>query len=102
MSDENTLDHLLKIEAQAAALVNDAQAEADRRIHENEEKIRSAYEERFRVEAQAREASLKIEKEKLRKQYQNAIDEYRKEISGVKINVERFTSLLNEYIAGEG
>jgi F0F1-type ATP synthase membrane subunit b/b' len=102
MENENTLDHLLKIEAEAAALVNDAQAEADRRIHDNEEKMRAAYEERFKVEAQGREASLKIEKEKLKEQYQDAIDEYGKEISGINVDVERFTSLFNKYIAGEG
>ena len=102
MENENTLGHLLKIEAEAAVLVNDAQTEADRRIHENEEKLRAVYEERFRVEAQGREASLKVEKDKLKEQYQNAIDEYRKEISGINVDVERFTSLFNKYIAGEG
>jgi vacuolar-type H+-ATPase subunit H len=102
MENENTLDHLLKIEAEAAALVNDAQAEADRRIHENEEKIRAVYEERFKVEAHAREEALNAEKEKLKEQYQNAIDEYRREISNINVDVERFTSLFNEYVAGEG
>jgi len=102
MENENTLDHLLKIEAEAAALVNGAQAEADRRIHENEEKMRTSYEERFRLEAQTRESALKIEKDKLKEQYQNAIDEYRKEISSINVDVERFTSLFNQYVAGEG
>jgi len=102
MENENTLDHLLKIEAEAAALVNDAQAEADKRIHENEEKMRTSFEERFRLEAQARELSLNNEKNKLKEQYQNAIDEYRKEISSINVDVERFTSLFNKYIAGEG
>ena len=92
----------MQIEAQAAALVNDAQAEADRRIHENEEKNRAAYEERFMVEAQALEASLKKEKEKIRDQYQSALDEYRRKISSVKINEDKFSALLNDYIAGRG
>jgi len=102
MENENTLDHLFKIEAEAAALVNDAQAEADRRIHENEEKMRASYEERFRTEAQARETNLKIGKEKLKEQYQNAIEEYRKEISSINVNIESFTALFNKYTAGEG
>jgi len=102
MANENTLDHLLKIEAEAAALVNDAQAEADRRIHENEEKMRTSYEERFRLEAQARELSLKNETNKLKEQYQNEIDDYVKEISSINVDVERFTSLFNRYIAEEG
>jgi hypothetical protein len=102
MENKTTLDHLLKIEAEAAALVNEAQAEADRRTHENEEKNRVAHEERHRAEAGKRELSLKDEIEKFKSQYQESLDEYRKEISGVIVNEERFFALFNEYIAGEG
>jgi vacuolar-type H+-ATPase subunit H len=102
MENENTLDHLLQIEAKAAALVSDAQAEADRRIHESEEKNRAAYEERFREEAQKLEASLKNEKEKIKSEYQKALDEYRTEISGISINVDNFCALLNGYLTNKG
>jgi len=101
MENENTLDHLLQIEANAAALVSDAQAEADRRIHESEAKNREAYEERFKVEAQKLEESLKNEKEKIKSEYQKALDEYRAEISGININVDNFCALLNGYLAGK-
>jgi len=99
MENENTLDHLLQIEAKAAGLVNDAQAEADRRIHENEAKCREVYEERYKVEAQKLDASLQIEKEKIKSEYQKALDEYRAEISGVKTNVDNFCALLNGCLA---
>ena len=99
MENENTLDHLLQIEAKAAALVNDAQAEADRRIHESEEKNRAAYEERYKAEAQVLEASLKKEKEKIKSEYQKALDEYRAEISGIKVSVDNFCALLNGCLA---
>jgi vacuolar-type H+-ATPase subunit H len=98
MENKNTLDHLLQIEAKAAALVNDAQAEADTRIHESEEKNRAAYEERFRAEAQSLEASLRNEKERIREQYNKAIEDYRKEVSGVSINADGFSALLNDYL----
>jgi len=98
MENENTLDHLLQIEAKAAALVNDAQAEADRRIHESEEKNRAAYEERFRAEVQAKETSLKKEKEKIKARYDKELEDYRNEISGVNVNVQGFSSLLNDYL----
>jgi vacuolar-type H+-ATPase subunit H len=98
MENVNTLDHLLQIEAQAAALVSDAQAEADRRIHENEEKNRAAYEEHFKAEIQARETSLKKEKDKIKEQYDKAIEEYRKEISAINFNAEKFSALLNDYL----
>jgi len=102
MENTNTLDHLLQIEAQAAALVNDAQKEADRRIHESEEKNRAAYEERFRAEAQARDSSLKKEKERTRKEYQKALNEYREAISGINVDVDSFCALLNGSLANKG
>ncbi|MDR1836930.1 MAG: hypothetical protein LBQ89_04640 [Treponema sp.] len=102
MENVNTLDHLLQIEARAAALVKDAQAEADRRIYESGEKNRAAYEDRFRVETQMLEASLKKETEKIKKEYQKALEEYRGEISGINVDVGNFSALLNEYLAKEG
>jgi len=102
MENASTLDHLLQIEAKAASLVNDAQAEADRRIHESEEKNRASYEERFRLEVQKQEASLKNEIEKTRKEYQKELYEYRLEISGINNNVENFCALLNGYLANKG
>ena len=102
MDNDKALEHLLQIEAKAAALVNDAQAEADRRIAENEKKNRELYEERFRVEAQMRETVLKKEQDRLKKQYQTELEEYRQEISGIGTDVERFSTLFNEFYAGEG
>jgi vacuolar-type H+-ATPase subunit H len=99
MDNDNTLEHLLKIEAEAAALVNDAQAEADRRIHENEEKNRKTYEERYKTEAQMRESALGKEKEKLKEQYQQMLEEYRNGISNAKTDMEKFSELFNRYVA---
>jgi len=99
MENDNTLEHLLKIEAEASALVKDAQAEADRRIHENEEKNRKIYEERFKVEAQKRELALRKEKEKLKEQYQQMLEDYRNGISTAKTDVEKFSALFNKYVA---
>ena len=99
MGNDNTLEHLLKIEAEAAALVKDAQAEADRRIHENEEKKRKIYEERFKVEAQKHESALRKEKEKVKEQYQQMLEDYRNGISNAKTDVEKFSALFNKYVA---
>ena len=99
---ENTLDHLLKIEAEAAALLSGAQEEADRRIHENEEKNREIFEERYKAEAQTRESSLKKEIERLKEQYQKEIEDYRRQISGIDVDTRRFSDLFNEFLAGQG
>jgi len=102
MDNEKALEHLLKIEAKAAALVNDAQAEADRRIAENEKKNREIFEQRFSVESQAKETALRKEKDRLKKQYQKELDDYRQEISGIKTDVQRFSTLFSEIYSGEG
>jgi len=102
MEKKNTLDHLLEIEAEAAALVNEAQAEADRRIRENEDKNRSAYEERFKIEVKSRDEALKKAHDEFKKQYDDELVKYREEISGVNVDLPRFTALFNEFLAGEG
>ena len=102
MDNDKALEHLLKIEAKAAALVNDAQAEADRRIAENEKKNREIFEQRFSVESQAKETALRKEKDRLKKQYQKELDDYRQEISGIKTDVQRFSTLFSEIYSGEG
>jgi len=94
----NTLEHLLEVEASAAAMVNDAQQEADRRMRENEEKNRITFEERFKAEIHAREESLKLKKEETKIKYQKALDDYRGEISGLNVDEKKFSVLFNSYL----
>jgi len=96
---KNVLDHLLKVEAEAAALVTDAQNEADRRIHDNEEKNRAVFEERLKEETHKQETSLKKEKEEINARYQTALDNFHEEIKSVNACEPRFCALLNEYLA---
>ena len=102
MENVSTLDYLLEIETKAASMVNDAQAEADRRIHESEVKSHTAYEDRFKAEVQRLDALFRESKENAKKQYLEALEEYRREISSINVNVERFCALLNEYLDAEG
>ena len=102
MDNVNTIDHLLRIETNAASLVGDAQIEADRRINESETNNHAAYEEFFKAKVQELEASLKEEKEKIKNRYDNELDEYREKISVVDVNTERFSALLNDYLASGG
>jgi len=94
----STLEHLLAIEAEAAALVTDAQTEANRRIRENEETNRSVYEQRIKKEILLRETDLKQEKEKITALYINELDNYRKEISGINVDEQKFFFLFNKYL----
>jgi len=94
----NTLDHLLEVEASAAAMVNDAQEEADRRIRENEEKNRVTYEERFKAEIHQREELLKKKKEETNEKYKKALDDYLSEISNLNADEKKFSLLFNRYL----
>ena len=101
MNNNEVLGHLLKIESEAAALVNDAQAEADRRVAEAEKQNRAAYEERYRTESAKQENEFQKIKEDLRRQYQQELENYREKISAVNIDTDRFSSLLDRFIAEE-
>ena len=101
MDNNEVLDHLLKIESKAAALVKDAQAEADRRIAEAEKQNREIYEERYQDELKKLESEFQKYKEQLRQQYQKEINAYREKISLINVDTNAFSVLLDRLIAEE-
>jgi vacuolar-type H+-ATPase subunit H len=102
MDNNEVLDHLLKIESEAAELVNDAQAEADRRVTEAEKQNRAAYDKRFLEENQRLEKEFLQSKELSRQQYQKELETYKEKISSFHVNNDRFSNLLDSLILGEG
>ena len=92
------LDHLLEIEAAAAAMVKEAQEEAGKRIHENEEKNRAEFDERYKNEIKTRHAQLKKAVDDLKSKYQNSLEEYRAQITRMKSDTHKFNVLLEEYL----
>jgi len=101
MDNDEVLDHLLKIESEASALVNDAQAEADRRILEAEKQNHAAFEERYCKESERLEREFQAIKEKTRQQYQAELEAYHKKIACANPDTNRFSSLLDKLVAGE-
>jgi len=102
MDNKEVIDHLLKIESEAAALVNDAQAEADKRVTEAEKQNRAAYEKRFREENERLEKGFLEAKEQARQEYKKELETYTEKISSIEINNDRFSALLDSFILGEG
>lgn len=100
MNDEEILGHLLKIEAEAAALVNDAQAEADRRVAEGEKQNRADYEERYHAGAGRLEAELQKEKEQVKDQYQKELAAYREKLNAINADMGRFAASLEGFLSG--
>jgi vacuolar-type H+-ATPase subunit H len=102
MDNNEVLDHLLKIEQEAAALVNDAQAEADNRITEAEKQNRAAYDKRFREENERLEKEFLQSKELVRQQYKKELETYKEKNSSVHVNNDRFSAMLDSLVLGEG
>jgi len=96
---KKTLDHLLEIEAEASIIVNETQREADWRLSENNEKNRINFETRCKTEIKIRQARLEEDKAAVLNQYQKALDDYRKEISVINPDNEKFCVLLNSYLS---
>ena len=102
MDNNEVLGHLLEIESEAAVLVDEAQAEADRRVTEAEKQNRISYDERFREESEKLEKEFLQSKELARQRYQEELEAYKKEISSISVNTERFSALLDSLVSGEG
>jgi len=92
------LDHLLEIEAQASAMVKGAQEEADKRVHENEEKKRIEFDEFYKARIKKSHEESKKAVEDLKNKYQISLDEYRVQISQMKADTRKFSVLLEEYL----
>jgi hypothetical protein len=88
------LDHLLKIEAEAAALVDGAQAEVDRRASEAERHNRARYEERYGQESAALEAAYQREIAGIKEYYKEELDAYRESLNHIKTDTDRFSTLM--------
>ena len=101
MDNNDVLGHLLKIESEAAALVNDTQAEADRRIAEAEKQNRASYEERYQNELKKSEDEFQKFTEQVRRRYREELETYRGKISSANIDTKAFCALFDRLIAGE-
>ncbi|GHV53554.1 hypothetical protein AGMMS49579_12530 [Spirochaetia bacterium] len=100
-ADRQVLGHLLQIEAEAAALVDDAQAEADRRIAEGERQNRSRYDEQYGKEAAELEQGYEKTTAAVKADYQHQIESYRKSLDAITVNRDRFNVLMDDLL-GKG
>jgi regulator of protease activity HflC (stomatin/prohibitin superfamily) len=101
MDNNEVLGHLLQIEGEAAVLVNEAQAEADRRVAEAEKQSRAFYDERYHKESERLEAKFQETKKLTSQKYQDELDAYKEKISFMPFDTEQFCSLLGRLVLGE-
>jgi len=93
MEDRDVLQHLLEIEGQAAVLVDDAQAEADRRVKEAEEQNRLAYDGKYQKIVKELEAVCQKEVETAKTEYNKSLDEYRMSLDLMPRDAGAFSAL---------
>ena len=98
MDDREVLQHLLELEAKADALVNDAQAEADRRIALEEKQCRARYDEAYLSEVKALEESLQQSIAAEREEYKNKLKVFRESLAERSIDMEAFSALAEEHL----
>jgi uncharacterized protein YdcH (DUF465 family) len=100
-TDQDALRHLLAIEAHARTLVDDAQAEADRRIAEAEKQNRAKYDERYGAEAAALDGHYDQERASIQDDYNRELETYRQSLDAMKTDSASFNRLLDRFLGQE-
>jgi vacuolar-type H+-ATPase subunit H len=98
MENNEILQHLLEIESKAATLVDDAQAEADRRVSEGEKHNRSRYDEQYTAEVAALEEAFSRDVAQAREDYRRQLEEYHGSLKAMPSNKEAFFSLAEKLL----
>ncbi|MDR3167234.1 MAG: hypothetical protein LBT93_04765 [Treponema sp.] len=96
--EQNILQHLLQVESEAAALVDDAQAEADRRLAEGEKQNRQQYDDRYSREVAELETRFKEEIAAVKEDYRKELEDYRESLERMAVNTENFSRLAESLL----
>ncbi|MDR0452355.1 MAG: hypothetical protein LBH15_04875 [Treponema sp.] len=97
-SDQDVLRHLLDVEADAQSLVDDAQAEADRRLAETERRNRARYEEQYAREAALLDSLYEAGLKAVREEYARTLGEYRLDLEKREPDYAEFCRLLDGFL----
>ncbi|MDR2418121.1 MAG: hypothetical protein LBD79_03605 [Treponema sp.] len=98
MDETDVLRHLLEVEAEAAALVDSAQEEADRRLAEGEKLNREYYDQRYAKEVAELDADYQKQLDTVKADYQKQLDTYRAELDAMPVNNSRFMELAGHLL----
>ena len=94
----DAINHLLEVEKNASALINDAAQEADRRLSDAHSKYNAQYKERYEAVASNLEAEYQQNHNLIAEKYQKEIDSYKESLAANAQNYEAFSSLLDKLI----
>ena len=97
-SEIDAINHLLEVEKNASALINDAAQEVDRRLSEARVKYNSEYKARYDKTAASLEAEYQTNHNSIAEKYQKEIDSYKESLEAKAQNYEAFSFFLNKLI----
>jgi regulator of protease activity HflC (stomatin/prohibitin superfamily) len=98
--DRDVLRHLLGVESEASALVDNAQAEADRRVAEGEKDGRARYDARYGEEAALLDGNYAGAVQAVKDDYQRQLDAYRKSLEDMPVRKDGFAALVERLLFG--
>ena len=98
MDEHEVLQHLLDMEAQAANLVDEAQAESERRIFDGGHQNSARYEEVYARELQAQEESYIKNLAMVKEDYRKQLEAYRESLKDMPLKTEGFFALAEKFL----
>jgi hypothetical protein len=98
-AEPNILGHLLKIEADAAAMADDAQAEADRRVAESEKQNRVRYDSEYGKQVEELDRAFEEGAARIRADYQAQLEAYRESLNSIPVDQGRFSAMVDKFLA---
>jgi hypothetical protein len=98
VEDRDVLQHLLKVEAEAASLANDAIIEADRRIASAEKQNRLHYEDQFAKASVECEAKYNDDIVAVQGSYQQKLDVFRYSLGSMREYKDGFNRLIESFL----
>lgn len=94
----DAINHLLEVEKNASALINDAAMEADRRLTQARTKYNAEYKAGYDKAAAELESDFTKEQQSIEKKYNDELDSYKASLAAKSQNFEDFSRLLDKLI----
>lgn len=94
----DAINHLLEVEKNASALINDAQVEADKRLLEARAKYNIEYKTKYDSIAAEMEKEYLKQHDEIEAKYKKEIEDYKASLENKPQNEKAFTDLLEKLI----
>jgi hypothetical protein len=99
MEGRDVLQHLLRVESEAASLSTEAVAEADRRVAERERFAREAYAKRYDSRVAELNAAFETEAASIAAEYRRKLDAYREALELKSVDYARFAEFASDVLS---